>query len=126
MATSREYIFFIPLIFFIHGSQVPLKIPTDFTNAMKTGVDLNREDWSNTKSLELLICLQLFALEKVLKQSLTGLEKMELKNEVVLVSGSTDSNAAFYASGATRNGDWTSTIGTTLAIKGLSRNQTVG
>ena len=36
------------------------------------------------------------------------------------MSGATDSNSAFYASGASQLGDWASTIGTTLAIKGLS------
>ena len=34
-----------------------------------------------------------------------------------LVSGATDSNAAFYASGAGEPGEWSTTIGTTLAIK---------
>jgi sugar (pentulose or hexulose) kinase len=37
-----------------------------------------------------------------------------------LVTGATDSNAAFYASGAAAAGDWSTTIGTTLAVKGLS------
>ena len=46
-----------------------------------------------------------------------------LKVGVKLVSGATDSNAAFYASGAGQPGEWSTTIGTTLAIKGISHNR---
>ena len=95
------------------------KIATDFTNAMKTGVDLNREDWSEHEILRALNLPPIIRPGKSFETVSGRLrKKWSLKNEVVLVSGSTDSNAAFYASGATQTGDWASTIGTTLAIKG--------
>lgn len=100
------------------------KIATDFTNAMKTGVDLNREDWSEHEILRALNLPPIIRPGKSFETVSGRLrKKWSLKNEVVLVSGSTDSNAAFYASGATQTGDWASTIGTTLAIKGLSRTK---
>ena len=46
-----------------------------------------------------------------------------------VVAGATDSNAAFFASGAAREGEWNSTLGTSLAFKGISRsyiNDTLG
>ena len=100
------------------------EIPTDFTNAMKTGVDLNCEQWSEHEILKTLNLPPIIRPGKSFETVSGRLRKRwNLKNEVVLVSGSTDSNAAFYASGATQTGDWASTIGTTLAIKGLSRNK---
>jgi len=46
-----------------------------------------------------------------------------LSKGIKLVSGATDSNAAFYASGAGLPGEWSTTIGTTLAIKGISQKK---
>jgi sugar (pentulose or hexulose) kinase len=38
------------------------------------------------------------------------------------MAGATDSNAAFFASGAVSEGEWNSTLGTSLAFKGISRS----
>jgi sugar (pentulose or hexulose) kinase len=96
-----------------------VEVPTDFTNAMKTGVDLEKEEWS--RALPDLRLPELVAPGKkfgVLREDLR--HRWHLSGELGLVSGATDSNAAFYASGAAVAGDWSSTLGTTLAVKGLS------
>lgn len=95
------------------------EVPTDFTNAMKTGVDLETERWSG--AMPELRLPEVIAPGKkfgVLREDLRS--RWQLAGEVALVSGATDSNAAFYASGAASAGDWSTTIGTTLAVKGLS------
>ena len=97
-------------------------IPTDFTNAMKTGVDLDKMDWSDK--------MPSLNLPKVVSPGVVIGEvakihcrRWGLANSCLLVSGATDSNAAFYASGAGKAGEWSTTIGTTLAIKGLSKSR---
>ena len=47
-------------------------------------------------------------------------KQVVLNRELFVGKGATDSNAAFYASGAGKIGDWSTTIGTTLAVKGIS------
>lgn len=99
-----------------------LEIPTDFTNAMKTGVDLDTKDW-----LEDLPSVNLPSVvapgHLIGEISLAHRQRWGLSGSCFLVSGATDSNAAFYASGAGRVGEWSTTIGTTLAVKGLSKNR---
>lgn len=95
------------------------EVPTDFTNAMKTGVDLESEDWSvDLPELRLSVVIAPGKKFGVLRDELRA--RWQLPADIALVSGATDSNAAFYASGAAAAGDWSTTIGTTLAIKGLS------
>ena len=94
-------------------------VPTDFTNAMKTGVDLERETWSSS-----LPAIRLPRVEAPGKRFGVLAEawrtRWGIRGPGLLVTGATDSNAAFYASGAAAPGDWSTTIGTTLAVKGLS------
>lgn len=99
-----------------------IEVPTDFTNGMKTGVDLETEQWSDAMpELRLPDVITPGKRFGVLRQDLR--KRWQLPTEVVLVSGATDSNAAFYASGAAAAGDWSTTIGTTLAVKGLSASR---
>ena len=94
-------------------------VPTDFTNAMKTGVDLETGDWSG--SLPSLNLPRVVSPGEVIGELSHALRsRWGLAGSCILVSGATDSNAAFYASGAGKTGDWSTTIGTTLAVKGLS------
>lgn len=94
-------------------------VPTDFTNAMKTGVDLPSEMWS--AGLPPIRLPEVLAPGKPFATLCDALRKRwGLTGSCILVTGATDSNAAFYASGAAAVGDWSTTIGTTLAVKGLS------
>jgi sugar (pentulose or hexulose) kinase len=97
-------------------------LPTDSTNAMKSGLDLETGDWSshmpNVNLPRVVPPGQVF--EKLAKEHCA---RWGLSREVKLVSGATDSNAAFYASGAGLPGEWSTTIGTTLAIKGIAQHK---
>ncbi len=94
-------------------------IPTDFTNAMKSGVDLEAKKWPET--LAGIPLPPVVAPGQVIGQiSKTHQKRWSLTGQCMLVSGATDSNAAFYASGAAKIGDWSTTVGTTLAVKGVS------
>ncbi|NIP98039.1 MAG: hypothetical protein GWO24_33285, partial [Akkermansiaceae bacterium] len=81
------------------------EVPTDFTNAMKTGVDLETERWSpRLPAIRLPDVLAPGRRFGVLRADLG--RRWGLRDGVVLVTGATDSNAAFYASGAAAAGDW--------------------
>ena len=101
-------------------------IPTDYTSALKTGVDLEMETWSKNHLLSEIQLPPVVAPGKRIGELATSISKRwGLPKKVVLVSGATDSNAAFYASGARGAGDWSSTIGTTIAVKGLSSRKLI-
>ena len=127
----RKYLNLDDDVLFLHSSDFiyswlagTTEIPTDFTNAMKTGVDLNRIEWSEHLSLSGFRLPPVLHPGEVFGRLHSRLiDKWGLDKNVELVTGATDSNAAFYASGASQPGDWSSTIGTTLAVKGLSVKQ---
>jgi len=98
------------------------ELPTDFTNAMKSGFDLEAGTWSS--------CLPQVNLPLVSppgqiigELAKDNTSRWGLPKGVKLISGATDSNAAFYASGACFPAEWSTTIGTTLAIKGISQEK---
>ena len=97
-------------------------IPTDSTNAMKSGVNLETGDWlANLPPVNLPDVVSPGVV--IGELSLEHCQRWGLNKGVKLVSGATDSNAAFYASGAGEPGEWSTTIGTTLAIKGISETR---
>jgi sugar (pentulose or hexulose) kinase len=100
-------------------------VATDFTNAMKSGVDLDTLAWP--EAIESVLGLPLSQLPEVRKPGdLLGLidpgiaARFKISPSARVFAGATDSNAAFYASGAGKVGEWCHTIGTTFALKGIS------
>ncbi len=98
---------------------------TDFSNAVKTGYDLNTYKWPDSMDEVLGIsCGKLPAVVKTgevvaeLKKSIR--EEFCIKNKVRIVAGATDSTTSFYSSGARMIGDWNTTLGTVLAMKGIA------
>jgi len=99
---------------------------TDFTNALKSGVDLRTGQWPEWISEHLpiqrswlpVVMASGAPLGKLLPEvaSATGLPE-----SVMVVTGMTDGCASQLASGAVNLGDWNTTIGTTLVIKGVTR-----
>ena len=98
------------------------EIPTDFTNAMKTGVDPALGKWPSSLA-DLSLPEVVAPGRRIGFLSERHCKRWRLPREVVLVSGATDSNAAFYASGAASPGDWSTTVGTTMAFKGVSERK---
>lgn len=98
---------------------------TDYTNALKSGYNLEREEWPEYISTSLEI--PSYQLPRVVPpgtvigqlskeaSTLTG-----LPNSIKVVLGMTDGCASQVASGCTKPGDWNTTIGTTLVIKGIT------
>jgi sugar (pentulose or hexulose) kinase len=98
---------------------------TDFSNAVKTGYDLEQYRWP--PSIEEKLHIPLGKLPRVVKtgevfgELLEGFrEKLSIQNPVPLVAGATDSTTSFYSSGAERIGDWNTTVGTVLGIRGIA------
>lgn len=98
---------------------------TDYTNALKSGYDLEREAWPDFISDKL--GLPNGWLPAVVKPgtrlgSITSevAELTGLPEHVQVVVGMTDGCCSQIASGANEPGDWNTTIGTTLVIKGVT------
>lgn len=98
---------------------------SDFSNSFKTGYDLHANTWSADLMSSLKIPLQTLPRvvcpgEKIGQTHLQTEELTRIPRGTPVIAGCTDSVAAFLASGASFPGDWNTTLGTTLAIKGIS------
>jgi xylulokinase len=99
---------------------------SDTSNALKTGYDLLDLRWPDFIARDLGIPLGLLP-EVVLPGESTGHVSPQAASEtglpagVLVLAGATDGTAAQIASGAVSPGDWNSTLGTTLVLKGISR-----
>jgi len=101
---------------------------TDYTNALKSGYDLKNEIWPAYIYEQLPIREEWLPLV-VASGTPIGAIKPSLANQLGLsknmqvVSGMTDGCASQVASGAVNPGDWNTTIGTTLVIKGVTLSE---
>lgn len=102
-------------------------VATDFTNAMKSGVDLEVLAWPEEIERLGLSRGQLPEICRPAEE--LGLvagpvaERLGLRPGTRVFAGATDSNAAFYGSGAGEVGEWCNTIGTTFALKGIASSR---
>jgi len=100
---------------------------SDTFNVLKMGYDLKEDKWPEFIETKLGIPLRM--LPKVVESGeVIGTVSVEVSEETGIskatpvVAGATDSSAAFFASGATLEGEWSSTLGTSLAFKGISKS----
>jgi len=100
---------------------------SDFSNAVKTGYDLSGFRWPGV--IEKTLDIPLEKLPRVVKTGEVVAELKErlrdqygIKNRVHIVAGATDSTTSFYSSGARLKGDWNTTLGTVLGIRGIAEN----
>jgi len=98
---------------------------TDYSSAFKTGYDVERMAWPEAIETELGLSIErlpsVVPTATVIGETSGGLERETgLPSGTPVVAGCTDSVAAFYASGASSPGDWSSTLGTVLAVKGIA------
>lgn len=101
---------------------------TDFTNALKSGYDLTGKKWP--EYLYQQLPLRRDWLPEVVPSG-TPLGRIApslarslgLKEDVLVVAGMTDGCASQVASGAVKVGNWNTTIGTTLVVKGVTRKE---
>lgn len=97
---------------------------TDYTNALKSGFDVSKGIWPDYISEHLPIKKEWFQ-NVVPSGAVIGTLLPELAGKlglpaVKVVSGMTDGCASQVASGAVNPGDWNTTIGTTLVVKGVT------
>jgi xylulokinase len=100
---------------------------SDTFNVLKMGYDLNEDKWPEFIETKLGIPLKMLPEvvepgEVIGRVSGEASEETGIPKGTPVVAGATDSNAAFFASGATCEGEWNSTLGTSLAFKGISRS----
>ncbi|MBL1410449.1 FGGY-family carbohydrate kinase [Sphingobacterium faecale] len=102
---------------------------TDFTNVLKSGYDLDSLRWPDYL-FEQTGLRRKWMQEVVPSGSVVGQLRQELAAgwgmpAIAIVVGITDGCASQVASGAVRPGDWNTTIGTTLVIKGVTLSPVV-
>ena len=110
---------------FINWKLAGQQLPSDWSNALKTGYDLHDESWRFALFDALSIPPQ--ALPVVVRPG-TGIGKVSAEAAMMtgipagtpIVAGMTDGCAAQIAAGALDIGDWNSVLGTTLVLKGVS------
>lgn len=102
-------------------------VPTDLSNALKTGADLIAEDWP----WEVLSALGVpeGVLPPLVRPGTpigvvcaAAAEATGIPAGTTVVAGMTDGCAAQLGAGALQPGDWNSVLGTTLVIKGVTRD----
>jgi len=99
---------------------------SDFSNALKTGYDLHRNCWPDF--IEKDLGIPLAKLPQVVPPStpITTVsqkvaEETGLPADIPIMTGMTDGCASQISTGAVAPGDWCSTLGTTLVVKGVTR-----
>ncbi len=100
---------------------------SDSFNVLKMGYDLCQDRWPEFIETKLGIPMRMLPEvvepgEVIGKVSAKASQETGLPKGTPIVAGATDSNAAFFASGAAGEGEWNSTLGTSLAFKGISHS----
>ncbi len=103
---------------------------TDYTNALKSGYNLHQNQWPSYISQDIGIRKDWLQLVKPSGEPLgTLIPKLAvewgLSPEVIITTGMTDGCASQVASGAVCPGQWNTTIGTTMVIKGVTRQEVI-
>ncbi len=117
---------FIHAADFIIGKLAGDYSTTDSSNALKTGYNLMNRCWPGFISQALEISPQLLP-EVVSPGTVIGsislgcARETGLSHETLVTAGITDGTASLISTGASSPGEWASTVGTTLAIKGISK-----
>ncbi|MFE1404162.1 FGGY-family carbohydrate kinase [Streptomyces sp. NPDC058770] len=105
-------------------------LPTDSSHALKTGYDLERDDWPHRGFGGLGLPRELFPEvvrpgRRIGEVGRAAAEETGVPAGTLLVSGMTDGCAAQIASGALTTGSWNSVLGTTLVLKGVTSSPVV-
>jgi len=98
---------------------------TDYTNALKSGYDVKKKEWPSYVYEKLPIKREWLQEVVPTGQTLGFLKtehtaSLKLNSQIQVVTGLTDGCASQIASGAVEVGDWNTTIGTTMVIKGIT------
>jgi sugar (pentulose or hexulose) kinase len=101
---------------------------TDYTNALKSGYDVRKKEWPAYIWEKLPVQRNWLPTVQpsgttvaTILPELAG--ALGLPRTIQIVAGATDGCAAQIASGAVQIGDWNTTIGTTLVVKGVTTRE---
>jgi D-ribulokinase len=109
---------------FINGRLTGEYGVSDTSNALKSGYDLIDLRWPDFIERDLGIPAELLPRvvlpgQKIGQVSARAAEETGLPVGTAVLAGATDGTAAQIASGAAQPGEWNSTLGTTLVVKGV-------
>jgi D-ribulokinase len=101
-------------------------VPTDSSHALKSGYDLINQDWPHevldALGVPTAVLPEVVSSGQLLGQvSADGARATGLAEGTPVVAGMTDGCAAQIGAGALAPGDWNSVLGTTLVLKGVTR-----
>ena len=101
---------------------------SDCTNALKSGYDVRDGDWPSYLYQQLPLKKEWFPEVVTSGTPIANISPqmahaLGLSQSVIIVAGMTDGCASQIASGAVKLGDWNTTIGTTLVVKGVTENE---
>lgn len=101
---------------------------TDYTNALKSGYDLTNNKWPTYLQDKLFVDINLLPQVVSSGRAIGHLDnrlatELGLPNQIIVTSGITDGCASQIASGAMKPGNWNTTIGTTMVIKGVTHKE---
>jgi D-ribulokinase len=98
---------------------------TDYTNVLKSGFDLKRLVWPDYLFKQLPLKKE-WMCDVIAPGTIIGeinpsiAVQLQLPSSTKIVAGMTDGCASQIASGAVEPGDWNTTIGTTMVVKGIT------
>ncbi|MFC5915972.1 FGGY-family carbohydrate kinase [Streptomyces pulveraceus] len=100
-------------------------LPTDSSHALKTGYDLERDDWPRRRFGKLGLPDGLFPDvvrpgTRIGEVGRAAAEETGIPAGTAIVAGMTDGCAAQLASGSLNVGSWNAVLGTTLVLKGVT------
>ena len=113
---------------FIQNRLAGQRIATDWSNSLKTGYDLVRQEWPHEVFAKLGLPEQIFP-TVVPPGSLLGHVAQQAAAETGLpaglpiLAGMTDGCAAQIAASGVQTGSWNSVLGTTLVVKGVTEQR---
>jgi sugar (pentulose or hexulose) kinase len=112
---------------FVNRRLVGCDVPTDLSNALKTGADLIDETWPGAVLSELGVPARVMpglvrSGTKIGTICASAAAVTGLPRETPVIAGMTDGCAAQLGAGVVTAGSWNSVLGTTLVLKGVSRD----
>jgi sugar (pentulose or hexulose) kinase len=124
----KELSGFVHAADFIIGKLCDRYDVTDYTNALKSGYDVRHYQWPSWIWEQLPIRKEWLPAVQASGTTIATINPalanmLNLPHTVQVVAGMTDGCAAQIASGAVKTGDWNTTIGTTLVVKGVTMQE---
>jgi D-ribulokinase len=110
---------------FIAGKLAGTRLPSDLSNALKTGCDTLLQQWDATVMERLGIALEVLpelrrSGSRIGAVGPAGARHTGIPLGTPIIAGMTDGCASQLSSGAITTGSWNSVLGTTLILKGTS------